>query len=445
MTTARADPVVTARRTHSTDLVPSGQRARSSSWFRRPTSSPSTRSSDPSALLPRQLRDCGSRWHSVRATVAACQAVIGICGTALAAARSDSTGRASSRRCLTAAGVGSTERPHRPGRDRSSPRFRRSAGTRAERGVHVPVIQHRAFAVEPWAVRETELDLDRLAQTESVFALANGHIGLRGNLDEGEPFGLPGTYLAGFYEMRPLPYAEAGYGYPEAGQTVVNVTNGKIIRLLVDDEPFDVRYGELRRHERDARPSRRRAPAQRRVGLADGARRARLLDPPGVVHAAGGRGDPLRGRAARRGRRRWSCSPSSSPTSDCPSGESDPRAAAALASPLRSELLRCPDTRALLVHSTRASGLTMAAAMDHVIDGPPDTDVSAESFEDLVARRDHGDVAPGRAACGSSSSSRTDGRASARCRRSRPGRGGAGEARHTGWDGLLSRAARLPR
>ena len=57
------------------------------------------------------------------------------------------------------------------------------------------MIQHPAFAAEPWALRETELDLDRLAQTESVFALANGHIGLRGNLDEGEPNGLPGTYL----------------------------------------------------------------------------------------------------------------------------------------------------------------------------------------------------------------------------------------------------------
>ena len=50
--------------------------------------------------------------------------------------------------------------------------------------------------------------------------------------------------------MRPLPYAEAGYGYPEAGETVVNMTNGKIIRLLVDDAPFDVRYGELVSHER---------------------------------------------------------------------------------------------------------------------------------------------------------------------------------------------------
>jgi len=112
------------------------------------------------------------------------------------------------------------------------------------------VIEHPAYPVEPWALRETELDLDKLAQAESLFALSNGHIGLRGNLDEGEPFGLPGTYLAGLYENRPLPYAEAGYGYPDSGQTIVNVTNGKLIRLLVDDEPFDVRYGELHSHER---------------------------------------------------------------------------------------------------------------------------------------------------------------------------------------------------
>lgn len=112
------------------------------------------------------------------------------------------------------------------------------------------MITEDAFPVEPWQVRETKLNLNLLAQSESLFALSNGHIGLRGNLDEGEPFGLPGTYLNSFYEIRPLPYAEAGYGYPEAGQTVVDVTNGKIFRLLVGDEPFDVRYGELISHER---------------------------------------------------------------------------------------------------------------------------------------------------------------------------------------------------
>src|SRR5947208_8069148 len=107
------------------------------------------------------------------------------------------------------------------------------------------------FPVEEWCVREVGLHLDTLAQTESLFALSNGHIGLRGNFDEGEPHAFPGTYLNSFYELRPLPYAEGGYAYPESGQTIINVTNGKIIRLLVDDEPFDVRYGKVLAHERE--------------------------------------------------------------------------------------------------------------------------------------------------------------------------------------------------
>jgi alpha,alpha-trehalose phosphorylase len=112
------------------------------------------------------------------------------------------------------------------------------------------VITDSSYAVDPWQLRETVLRLDLLPQSESVFALSNGHVGWRANLDEGEPHGLPGSYLNGVHELRPLPYAEAGYGYPEAGQTMINVTNGKIIRLLVDDEPFDLRYGRLRSHER---------------------------------------------------------------------------------------------------------------------------------------------------------------------------------------------------
>src|ERR1700750_43372 len=112
------------------------------------------------------------------------------------------------------------------------------------------MIKQGAYGVEPWSLKEAGLNMDLLAQAESVFTLSNGHIGLRGNLDEGEPHGLPGTYLNSFYELRPLPYAEAGYGFPESGQTMVNVTNAKLMRLLANDEPFDVRYGDLRSHER---------------------------------------------------------------------------------------------------------------------------------------------------------------------------------------------------
>ena len=113
----------------------------------------------------------------------------------------------------------------------------------------------------------------------------------------------PGTYLNSVYELRPLPYAEAGYGYPESGQTVINVTNGKLIRLLVDDEPFDVRYGDAAGARARARPAGRHcSSARRRVGLAGrptrcGSASTRLVS---LTQRAIG-GDPLRGRAARRG------------------------------------------------------------------------------------------------------------------------------------------------
>ena len=107
------------------------------------------------------------------------------------------------------------------------------------------MIDPGVLSVEPWSVTEPELHFDHLAQTESIFALSNGHIGLRGNLDEGEPHGVPGTYLNGFFEAVPLAYAEAGYGYPEHGKSLIDVTNGKLFRLLVDDELFDIRQGEF--------------------------------------------------------------------------------------------------------------------------------------------------------------------------------------------------------
>jgi alpha,alpha-trehalose phosphorylase len=154
------------------------------------------------------------------------------------------------------------------------------------------MIGHPVFVTEPWSLRETGLDLDVLAQTESVFALSNGHIGWRGNLDEGEPYGLPGSYLNGVFEIRPLPYAERGYGNPESGQTIINVTNGKVMRLLVNDEPFDVRYGELRSHERCLDFRAGIGPAGR-VGLAGGLCGQGHLHPNGVFDAALDRGDLL--------------------------------------------------------------------------------------------------------------------------------------------------------
>ncbi len=244
------------------------------------------------------------------------------------------------------------------------------------------MIGHPAFAVEPWCLRETELDLDVLAQSESVFALSNGHVGWRGNLDEGEPHGLPGSYLCGFYELRPLPYAEAGYGYPESGQTVINVTNGKLIRLMVDDEPFDIRYGELLAHERvlDFRAGvlHRRAdwitPAGRAVRVSS----TRLVSfVQRSIAAVCYEVEPLDGPM------RVVLQSELVANEQLPPGSGDPRVAAVLGAPLVDEEHAAKGARAGLVHSTRHSGLRIAAVMDHVVDGPAGTRVAAESFPHL--------------------------------------------------------------
>jgi alpha,alpha-trehalose phosphorylase len=302
------------------------------------------------------------------------------------------------------------------------------------------VIAHRCFTVEPWAVRETSLDLDVLAQTESVFALANGHIGLRANLDEGEPFGVPGTYLNSFYEIRPLPYAEAGYGYPESGQTIVNVTNGKLIRLLVEDEPFDVRYGELRRHERvlDFRSGLlyRTVEWISPAGTGVRVRSTRLVSfAQRAVAAVLYEVEPLD-----RGLRVVLQSELVA-NEQAPPQSRDPRAAAALEAPLESEEFTNHDLRVVLVHRTRRSGLRVAAVMDHLVEAPGPVDMTAESAPDVGRVLVASDLPAGGTlrivkflAYGWSS------------QRSLPGVrdmavAAAAEARHTGWDGLVEAQA----
>lgn len=105
------------------------------------------------------------------------------------------------------------------------------------------------FDVSPWGIGWSGWEQERQARRESVFSLSNGHIGWRGTLDEGDPCETPGAYLNGLFEEHPMPYAEDGYGYPEHGETVINAPDGKVIRLIVGDEPFDIRDGRLDSHE----------------------------------------------------------------------------------------------------------------------------------------------------------------------------------------------------
>ena len=254
--------------------------------------------------------------------------------------------------------------------------------------------QRGNYDVEPWGLRETSLDLEVLAQSESLFALSNGNIGWRGNLDEGEPHGLHGSYLNGVHELRPLPYAEVGFGYPEQDQVAVNVTDGKIFRLLVDDEPFGVRYGVLASHERFldfrsgllervidwATPKGKRVRItstrlvsfeQRSIGAI--CYEVEALDQP--VHLV------LQSELVT--------------NEPAPPASNDPRDAIALDAPWSSLTFTSDGTWAELLHRTAFSGLTVAAVMDNEIDAPPSAIVTSESFEDVARMTISVNVEPG--------------------------------------------------
>jgi alpha,alpha-trehalose phosphorylase len=245
------------------------------------------------------------------------------------------------------------------------------------------MIQNACFRIEPWALHETELRLDLLAQTESLFALSNGHIGLRGNLDEGEPHGLPGTYLGGFYELQPLPSAELSYGAPESGQFLVNATNGKLIRLLVDDEPFDVRYGELHSHERVLdlragtlrRTAEWRSPAHRTVRVTS----TRFVSfAHRSIVAIAYEVEPLDGPS------HVVVQSELVANEQLPPPAKDPRVASAIESSLESEEHYAQDDEAVLVHRTKRSGLRLAAAMKHVFQGTPNARAVSEASADAA-------------------------------------------------------------
>src|ERR1035438_3259886 len=247
------------------------------------------------------------------------------------------------------------------------------------------MIKQSAYGTEPWRLVENRLDLDLLAQSESIFALSNGHIGLRGNLDEGDPHGLPGTYLNSVYEVRPLPYAEAGYGFPDDGQTVINVTNGKIIRLLVDDEPLDIRYGTLHSHERTldlragtlTRQVEWSSPSGARIKVTS----VRLVSlTQRAIAAISYTVEPVDKTL------RLVLQSEIVANEEMPQAGKDPRLSAILQSPLvgeEHESYEGNPSRALLVHKTRVSGLRIAAGMSHEITGPAQMACRTESYSDL--------------------------------------------------------------
>ncbi|GAA0800030.1 glycoside hydrolase family 65 protein [Spirilliplanes yamanashiensis] len=246
------------------------------------------------------------------------------------------------------------------------------------------------YPVEPWCLREHGAPTESLRQVESLFALANGHIGIRGTLDEGDPRGMPGTYLNSLYELRELTYPEDAYGFPEASETVVNAPDATFVRLTVGDAALDVRTAGVHGHERVL--DLREGTLTRSFEWAGVAVRSTRVVPftrPAVA-------------ALRYEVRALDAAVTVRLDSDLlaneeqPEQRDDPRAATVLQRPLVPQRHLGEAAGGVLEHRTERSGIRLVSAVDHTVDGgatPPA--VSTEAGPDRIRTTVTATLGPG--------------------------------------------------
>ncbi|WP_084105953.1 glycoside hydrolase family 65 protein [Demequina sp. NBRC 110056] len=249
------------------------------------------------------------------------------------------------------------------------------------------------FPVDPWRLVETEFSKEDLGVTETLFAVGNGYLGLRGNVEDGHDAHAHGTFINGFHETWKILHAEEAYGFARTGQTIVNVPDPKIIRLYVNDEPLllsiadlvsysrvlDMREGVLSRDLLWRTPSgnRVRVRSKRMVSFAQRhlavmCFEVTLLDEEAPIAIS----SQLLNRQA--GLDEYRANPS-------PDVIADPRKAEKLEKRvLEPRLHHGQDDRVVLGYQCAASGMTLAAAMEHSVDFDDDYDTVTEVEEDYA-------------------------------------------------------------
>jgi beta-phosphoglucomutase len=106
-----------------------------------------------------------------------------------------------------------------------------------------------AGLADPWRLTQRAFDPARAARDETLFALANGTLGVRGALEEADSAS-DGTFLSSVFEQNPIHYHERFPGFARSTDTRVPVAEGKHIRLRLGDAPLRLHEAEWLDFER---------------------------------------------------------------------------------------------------------------------------------------------------------------------------------------------------
>jgi alpha,alpha-trehalose phosphorylase len=240
-----------------------------------------------------------------------------------------------------------------------------------------------AYPIDEWKMVETQFYRRLVPQAETMFAIGNGYLGMRGNFEEGRPVHQPGTFVNGFHETWPIQYGERAYGFAKTGQTMLNVPDGKILKLYVDDEPLYLPTANLLEYRRTL--DMKTGTLDRRVLWETPAGKKVLIESRRLVSfqhrhvaAISYRVTVLNATAP------VLVSSQLVNTGVNAAGDFDPRKARGFAErPLVPHTSECADERVILGYRARNSGMTLACGADHTIETDCPYLVATECSEDM--------------------------------------------------------------
>ncbi|BCW51919.1 glycosyl hydrolase family 65 protein [Arthrobacter sp. StoSoilB13] len=96
------------------------------------------------------------------------------------------------------------------------------------------------FPCEPWKLVESIHVPGDEGTLETLFALGNGHLGVRGAHSTRGDGELPGTFINGFHEIWDIKHAENAYGFARTGQRIVYVPDANNFTVSIDGEALSL-------------------------------------------------------------------------------------------------------------------------------------------------------------------------------------------------------------
>ncbi len=91
-----------------------------------------------------------------------------------------------------------------------------------------------------FSIKDTAYSKENAARNETLFTVANGYLGMRGDFEEQTGCTHKGTYINGFFDSEPIIYGETAYGYAKNHETMLNLPDPKFICVKVNGEFFSI-------------------------------------------------------------------------------------------------------------------------------------------------------------------------------------------------------------